>query len=92
VPIALYKCSKCGRVFKTEEEAAACEASHVDVIGIWILDYTFYCPYPRAIKAVFADGHEDVYVLEREAEQMMGTTVILRKDYGGHENGNGNLD
>lgn len=55
-----FKCSKCGEVFLTEEEARMCEGTHIDIAKI---SFAEYLPqkegdnrYAERVYVEFSDG------------------------------------
>lgn len=57
----VYKCSACGALYLTEEEAKVCEGSHANITKIWGAEYLDKkegdSRYAERIYIQYSDGH-----------------------------------
>ena len=60
MPIAFFKCSKCKSIKNTYEDAEKCENSHLSVVSVKEIEYTFGA-YPYRVLLTFLDGKEFEY-------------------------------
>lgn len=66
----LFKCSKCGAYYLTEEEATVCEGKHVDIVKLSAVEYLTEkkgdTKYAERIYIEYSDGR----VMQYEATKI----------------------
>lgn len=63
MPIPFYRCELCNREYPAEEEAIACEKSHLQVVSVRINQYSIW-KHPFMLEVTFEDGSVKDYIAD----------------------------